>query len=84
MAKVAIESGLRPFQDALKNAGFIVVELTGMAQSDMEGSHVVVISDDSGADDRGLTGISVPIVSAMGRTPAQVVSEVRRSLGPRE
>lgn len=44
MTKVAIEAGLRPFQDALRTAGFIVVR----------------------------------------RTPEEVVTEVRRSLGPRE
>jgi len=84
MTKVAIEQGLRPFQDALKNAGFIVVEIGRPEEVDRMEPHAIVVS---GGDDDFL-GVTdsreAPVVSAAGRTPEEVVTEVRRSLGPRE
>ncbi|HHY76656.1 MAG TPA: YkuS family protein [Firmicutes bacterium] len=84
MTKVAIESGLRPFQEALKNAGFVVVEVKQPEDLKRERPHAVVVS---GMDSNflGMSGFSdTPVVTASGRTPEEVVKDVRRSLGPRE
>ncbi len=84
MTKVAVEQGLRPFQDALKDAGFVVVEIERPEQVDVMDPHAIVIS---GVDDNflGITDArEAPVINAAGRTPEEVVTEVRRSLGPRE
>ena len=84
MTKVAIEAGLRPFQDALKTAGFIVVEVRRPEEIRPTGSHAIVVS---GSDDSffGITDSrEAPVINVAGRTPEEVVTEVRRSLGPRE
>lgn len=84
MTKVAVERGLRPFQDALKSAGFIVVEIERPEQVDKMDPHAIVIS---GVNDN-FNGVSdsreAPVINVYGRTPEEVVTEVRRSLGPRE
>ena len=84
MTKVAIEQGLRPFQDALKSAGFIVVEIGRPEEVDRMDPHAIVIS----GNDHNFLGATdsreAPVITAAGRTPEQVVTEVRRSLGPRE
>lgn len=84
MTKVAVERGLRPFQDALKSAGFIVVEIERPEQVDKMDPHAIVIS---GVNDNFI-GVSdsreAPVINVYGRTPEEVVTEVRRSLGPRE
>ena len=84
MTKVAVERGLRPYHDALKNAGFVVVELNSPDQIRAEDTHAVVLS----GTDNDFMGIDAgslkPVITAAGRTPLEVVSEVRRSLGPRE
>jgi hypothetical protein len=84
LTKVAIEQGLRPFQDALKNAGFVVAEIERPEDVDTIGPHAIVIS----GMDKDFLGISdareAPVISTAGRTPEEVVTEVRRSLGPRE
>lgn len=82
MTRVAVEPGLRAFEDALREAGFEVVELR---KSDgMVHAHAIVVSgldsDFLGITDSG----DAPVVRAAGRTPGEVVQEVRRSLGPRE
>lgn len=84
MTKVAIEGGLRPFQEALKNAGFVVVEIRTPEEVSGLDPHAVVIS---GMDQNflGITdAVDAPVVNAAGRTPEEVVLDVRRSLGPRE
>lgn len=84
MTKIAVEGGLRPFQEALKNAGFVVVEIRSPDDIADANAHAVVIS---GMDDDflGMTDAGdAPVVSAAGRTPEEVVLDVRRSLGPRE
>ena len=46
--------------------------------------HAIVVSG-MDADFMGVTDSwEAPVVSAAGRTPEEVVAEVRRSLGPRE
>jgi hypothetical protein len=84
VTKVAVEQGLRPYHDALKDAGFVVVELSAPDELKVGDTHAVVVSgmDGSfmGVDSRG----TLPIITAAGRTPLEVVSEVRQSLGPRE
>lgn len=84
MTKVAVEQGLRPFQDALKNAGFVVMEIERPEQVDTMDPHAIVVS---GMDENfmGITDArEAPVITAAGRTPEEVVTEVRRSLGPRE
>jgi predicted fused transcriptional regulator/phosphomethylpyrimidine kinase len=84
VTKVAVEQGLRPFQDALKSAGFIVVEIERPEQVDRMDAHAIVIS---GVDNNfiGVTDArEAPVINVAGRTPEEVVTEVRRSLGPRE
>jgi predicted fused transcriptional regulator/phosphomethylpyrimidine kinase len=84
VTKVAVEGGLRPFQEALKNAGFVVVEVQRPEDVMNTRPHAVVVS---GMDDNflGMTDAGdAPVVSAAGRTPEEVVKDVRRSLGPRE
>lgn len=84
MTKIAVEQGLRPFQEALRNAGFVVAEIRGPGQVDVADVHAIVISGID-ADFLGMTGgRDTPVISAAGRTPEEVVTEVRRSLGPRE
>lgn len=84
MTKVAIEQGLRPFQDALKNAGFVVSEIERPEDVDRLDPHAIVISGVD-KDFLGKTDArEAPVISAAGRTPEEVVTEVRRSLGPRE
>ncbi|HHW19205.1 MAG TPA: YkuS family protein [Firmicutes bacterium] len=84
MTKVAIEQGLRPFQEALRNAGYVVVEVTEPSEIDSLAPHAVVVS----GMDSDFMGIQdareAPVITAAGRTPEEVVDEVRRSLGPRE
>lgn len=84
MTKVAVEQGLRPFQDALKNAGFVVTEIERPEDVDTINPHAIVIS----GVDRDFLGITdareAPVINAAGRTPEEVVTEVRNSLGPRE
>lgn len=84
LTKIAVESGLRPFEVALKDAGFVVVQLSGTHDLHTAHLHAVVVSgmDDDflGLPDAGNT----PVINAVGRTPEEVVNEVRRSLGPRE
>lgn len=84
MTKIAIEQGLRPFQQALQTAGYIVVELREPGEIDHLGAHAVVIS----GMDRNFLGIQdsreSPVITAAGLSPEQVVDEVRRSLGPME
>jgi hypothetical protein len=84
MTKIAVEGGLRPFQEALRNAGFMVVEVMSPEDVTNARPHAVVVSgmDESflGMTDAG----DAPVVSAAGRTPEEVVKDVRRSLGPRE
>lgn len=81
MTRVGVEAGLRTFSDALRAAGFEVVELNGPVKDRV---HAVVVS----GVDSNLMGIAdsldAPVVTARGRTPEEVVDEVRRSLGPRE
>lgn len=84
MTKIAVEQGLRPFQDALRSAGFVVMEIERPDQVDVMDPHAIVIS---GMDDdfMGITDArEAPIITAAGRTPEEVVTEVRRSLGPKE
>jgi predicted Fe-Mo cluster-binding NifX family protein len=84
VTKVAVEDGLRPFQEALKNAGFVVVEMRAPGEISGLNPHAVVVS---GMDDDflGMTDAGgIPVVSAAGQTPEEVVHDVRRSLGPRE
>lgn len=84
MTRVAVEPGLVPFQDALKDAGFEVVELRRPENLRALGAHAVVVSG-LDSDFMGITDSrEAPVVVAAGRTPEQVVDEVRRSLGPRE
>jgi len=84
VTRVAVEPGLGPFEEALKEAGFDVVELKSPESMRSLGAHAVVVSgldsDFMGMTDSG----EAPVVTAAGRTPAEVVDEVRRSLGPRE
>jgi S1-C subfamily serine protease len=84
VTKVAVEQGLRPYQDALKNAGFVVVELNAPSELRVGDTHAVVVSgmDENfmGVDAR----MALPVITAAGRTPLEVVNEVRQSLGPRE
>lgn len=84
MTRVAVERGLRPFQQALKDAGFVVEELDGPGDLSLQNHHAVVVS---GMDENflGITDAGdMPVVTAAGLTPQEVVAEVRRSLGPRE
>lgn len=84
MTKVAVEQGLRPFQDALRDAGFTVVEMSEPEDVSRLGAHAFVVS---GVDQDFLgiqDSLDSPVISAAGRTPQEVVDEVRRSLGPRE
>ncbi len=84
MTRIAVERGLRPFQQALEDAGFVVHELVGLNDLSSGGHHAVVVS---GMDDDflGITNVGdMPVVKAAGLTPQEVVEEVRRSLGPRE
>jgi hypothetical protein len=84
LTKVAVEQGLRPFQSALRNAGFIVVELRDAEELPSVNPHAVVVSGaGTSLPDMSLVG-DTPIINAVGRTPEEVVNEVRRSLGPRE
>lgn len=84
LTKIAVEQGLRPFQEALKTAGFLVVEVERPDDIRKSGAQAVVIS----GMDRDFLGIDdsrkSPVITAAGRTPEQVVAEVRRSLGPVE
>lgn len=84
MTKVAIEQGLTPFQKALETAGYVVVQFQGAKDLSELQAHAIVIS---GADD-DFTGVQSAlessVITASGRTPEEVVDEVRRSLGPRE
>lgn len=84
MAKIAVEQGLRPFQDALRNAGFAVAEVGRPAEVEGLGPHAIVISG-LDVDFLGMTDVNdAPVINAQGRTPEEVVREVLRSLGPRE
>lgn len=84
MTKVAIEQGLKPFEDALKNAGFTVVEIREPSDVVAAAPHAVVISG-MDRDFLGIDGgLKAPVISAAGRTPEEVVRRVRESLGPRE
>jgi hypothetical protein len=84
MTKIAVEQGLRPFQKALETAGFMVVEVQRDEDLKSLRPHAVVISgldrDFLGLDDGG----RLPVIDAAGRTPEEIVDEVRRNLGPRE
>jgi hypothetical protein len=84
LTKIAVEQGLRPFHQALETAGFLVVEVRQAGELDRLGAHAVVVS---GMDDNFM-GIEdareAPVITAAGRTPEEVVDEVRRTLGPRE
>lgn len=84
MTRVAVERGLKPFQQALKDAGFVVEELGSPGDLSFHDHHAVVVSgmdeDFLGMTDAG----DMPVVTAAGLTPQEVVAEVRRSLGPRE
>lgn len=84
MTKIAVEQGLRPFQEALRTAGFLVVEVKDPNEVRQIGAKAVVVSgmDESflGIDDSRKS----PVITAAGRTPEEVVREVRRSLGPVE
>jgi len=84
VTKVAVEQGLRPFQEALKDAGFVVVEIVDPEEVTSLAPHAIVVS---GMDEDFLgfeNARESPVISAAGRTPEEVVDEVRRSLGPRE
>ena len=84
MTKIAVEQGLRPYHEALKDAGFVVVELVAPEELKSDDTHAIVVS---GMDDDFMgidAGIVAPVITAAGRTPLEVVNEVRRSLGPRE
>lgn len=84
MTKIAVEQGLRPFQKALETAGYMVVEVHSNEDLRSVHPHAVVIS----GIDRNFMGIDhggkPPVIDAAGRTPEEVVDEVRRNLGPRE
>ncbi|HPZ85879.1 MAG TPA: YkuS family protein [Bacillota bacterium] len=84
LTKIAVEQGLRPFQEALRTAGFLVVEVKDPNEVRQTGAKAVVVS---GMDENFL-GIDdsrkSPVITAAGRTPEEVVREVRRSLGPVE
>ncbi len=84
LTKIAVEEGLRPFQQALKTAGFLVVEVKEPDEVHRSGAQAVVVS----GMDRDFLGIHdsrrSPVITAAGRTPEEVVAEVRRSLGPVE
>ncbi len=84
VTKIAVEQGLRPYHAALQDAGFVVVELKAAEQLTADDTHAIVVSrmDESfmGLD----TGVVAPVITAAGRSPLEVVDEVRRSLGPRE
>ncbi len=84
LTKIAVEQGLRPFQQALETAGFLVVEIKDPNDVNRHGAQAVVVS----GMDRDFMGIDdsrrSPVITAAGRTPEEVVREVRRSLGPVE
>jgi len=84
MTKIAVEQGLRPFRQALKEAGFMVVEITKPDEIDTLAPHAVVVSG-MDADFMGIQDArEAPVITAAGRTPEEVVNQVRRSLGPKE
>lgn len=84
MTKIAVEEGLRPFQQALQTAGYLVVEIREPNDIGRMGAHAVVVS----GMDKNFLGIDdsrrSPVITVAGRTPEEVVDEVRRSLGPVE
>ena len=84
MTKIAVEQGLKPFQDALRNAGFVVAEIERPEDLARVDPHAIVISG-MDKDFLGMMdGREAPVINVAGLTPEQAVQEVRRSLGPRE
>jgi len=84
MTKVAVEQGLKPFEEALKNAGFMVAEVQRPEDIDRIDPHAIVISG-ADKDFLGMTDArEAPVINVAGLTPEEAVREVRRSLGPRE
>ena len=84
VTKIAVEQGLKPFHDALRNAGFLVSEIRSPEDAVRVQPHAIVIS----GMDKDFMGImnsrEAPVINVTGLTPEQAVEEVRRSLGPRE
>jgi len=77
---IAVEDTLAPVAEALRNRGYSVVELGG---EDTRRAEAVVVS---GQEDN-VTGIQtvetrVPVISAEGRTPDEIVRDVEERLGP--
>lgn len=83
MTKIAVEQGLRPYRAALRDAGFVVVDFTGAEQLKADDTHAIVVSSADGNMGPG-TVVMTPVITVTGRSPLEVVDEVRRSLGPRE
>ncbi|MBX5465418.1 MAG: YkuS family protein [Clostridia bacterium] len=83
-ATVAVQGGLRPFREALRQAGFRVLEWEGPDNPPPAPAQVLVTS---GLDENllGVAGVrqAMPVVDADGRTPAEVVEAVRATLARR-
>ncbi len=79
---VAVQAPLEPFEQALTDAGFIVVPLT---QNSWHDAQAVVVH---GMDDHFLgmaePNTRAPVINADGLTPDEVVGMVRRQLWDKE
>ncbi len=77
---IAVEDGLTPIAEELRDKGYAVMPLHG---NDLDQAEAVVVS---GQDDN-VMGMQVvqtkaPVISAEGRSAEDVVREVEKRLGP--
>lgn len=80
--KVAVEGELAPFRDALERAGYRVVPL----DEERLGEVAAVVVNGMDDDLLGIETVEAhaPVIDADGRTPDEVVAEVRdRAIGSR-
>lgn len=75
MPLVAVEEGLTNVRQALKTAGF---EVTGMGPEEIRQAQAVVVSGlDTDVLQRQDIKTEVPVISAKGRSAADVVKDVK-------
>lgn len=76
---VAVEDGLRPVAEALRERGYRVTTFT---QGNLDQAEALVVSGQDG----NLLGVHTrqvrgPVISAEGKTPVEVVQRVEKELG---
>ncbi|MEW6523543.1 MAG: YkuS family protein [Bacillota bacterium] len=73
---IAVEAGLTPLEKLLRRDGYEVVSLAGNAWK--HASAVVVSGMDSGEMNVQDVKTRAPVINAAGRSPEEVMEEVRR------